>query len=119
MRLLDRHRQGVEPTVFGRALLEGGSVVFDELRQTVKNIEFLADPATGEVRIGSGHNLTASFVSAVVDRLARRNPRLVFHLVTADRTDVLRRELDERNIDLLIARRLETVAGERHDFEFL
>jgi DNA-binding transcriptional LysR family regulator len=119
VRLLDRHRQGVEPTAYGRALLDGGAVVFDELRQAVKNIEFLADPAAGEVRIGSGHNLTASFVSAVVDRLARRYPRIVFHLVTADRTEVLRRELDERNIDLLIARRLETVAGERHDFEYL
>src|SRR5215470_15333722 len=44
VRLLDRHRQGIEPTQYGRALLNGGAVVFDELRQTVKNIEFLADP---------------------------------------------------------------------------
>src|SRR5205085_10600566 len=49
VRLLDRHRQGVEPTEYGRALLDGGAVVFDELRQTLKNIEFLADPAAGEV----------------------------------------------------------------------
>src|SRR6476659_4285542 len=38
--LLDRHRRGVEPTEFGRALLDGGVAVFDELRQTVKKIEF-------------------------------------------------------------------------------
>ena len=44
VRLLDRHRQGIEPTEYGRALLDGGTAVFDELRQTVKNIEFLADP---------------------------------------------------------------------------
>src|SRR5262250_3282453 len=53
VRLLDRHRQGIEPTEYGRALLHGGAAVFDELRQTVKNIEFLADPAAGEVRIGA------------------------------------------------------------------
>ena len=48
--LLDRHRQGVEPTEYGRALLDCGMTVFDELRQGVKNIEFLADPTAGEVR---------------------------------------------------------------------
>ena len=30
--LLDRHRQGVEPTKYGRALLDCGMTVFDELR---------------------------------------------------------------------------------------
>ena len=83
VRLLDRHRQGIEPTEYGRALLDCGVAVFDELRQGVKNIEFLADPAAGEVRIGSTAFLAASFVSAVVDRLSRRYPRIVFHLVTA------------------------------------
>src|SRR6267142_5896535 len=43
VRLLDRHRQGVVPTQCGRALLDGGAAVFDELRQTVRNIAFLAD----------------------------------------------------------------------------
>jgi DNA-binding transcriptional LysR family regulator len=35
VRLLDRHRQGIEPTDYGRALLDGGMAVFDELRQTI------------------------------------------------------------------------------------
>ena len=52
VRLLDRNPQGVEPTEYGRALLDGGAAVFDDLRQAVKNIEFLADPTAGEVRIG-------------------------------------------------------------------
>ena len=87
VRLLDRHRQGVEPTEYGRALLDCGVAVFDDLRQGVKNIEFLADPAAGEVRIGCNPFLAASFVSAVVDRLSRRYPRIVFHLVAADDGD--------------------------------
>src|ERR1700704_3003350 len=32
VRLLDRNAQGVEPTACGRALLDGGTAVFDELR---------------------------------------------------------------------------------------
>src|SRR5215475_15775110 len=52
VRLLDRSRQGVKLTDYGRALLDGGTAVFDELRQTVKNIELLTDPSVGEVRVG-------------------------------------------------------------------
>src|SRR5882672_1720270 len=99
VRLLDRHRQGIEPTAYGRALLDCGVAVFDDLRQGVKNIEFLADPEAGEVRIGCTPFWAATFVSAVVDRLSRRCPRIVFHLLTTE-ADALHRELNERNIDL-------------------
>jgi DNA-binding transcriptional LysR family regulator len=117
--LLERGPRGVEPTTFGRALLNGGAAVFDDLRQTVKNIEFLADPAAGEVRIGSATFLSATFVSAVIERLSRRYPRIVFHLVTVTETDTLHRELSDRNVDLLIARRLGVFADEKFDFEIL
>src|SRR3954463_2360727 len=50
VRLLDRNRRGVEATKFGRALLECATAVFDDLRQGVKNVEFLNDPTVGEVR---------------------------------------------------------------------
>ena len=52
MRLFDRNSQGVELTNYGRALLECGVTVFDEMRQGLKRIEFLADPASGELRVG-------------------------------------------------------------------
>src|SRR5438034_4848786 len=44
VRLLDRSRQGVTPTDYGRALVDGGTAVFDDLRRTVKHVEFLPDP---------------------------------------------------------------------------
>jgi DNA-binding transcriptional LysR family regulator len=118
VRLLDRHRQGIEPTEYGRALLDCGAAVFDDLRQGVKNIAFLADPAAGELRIGTTTFLAASFVSALVDRLSRRYPRIVFHLVTGY-TETLHQELAERNVDLLIIRGSGPIADPRYDFEFL
>jgi DNA-binding transcriptional LysR family regulator len=118
VRLLDRNPQGVEPTEYGRALLDGGMAVFDDLRQAVKKIEFLADPAAGEVRIGATPLLATSFISAVVDRLSRRHPRIVFHLVTGY-VESLHRELSERKVDLLVVRRFGPIADERLDFEFL
>src|SRR5262245_10831161 len=118
VRLLERSRQGVEPTPYGNAVLKHGLAAFDELKQCVKEIEFLADPAAGEVRIGSIIPLASNFVSAVVDRLSRRYPRIVFHLVT-EHVEALRRELRERNVDLLITRRFGLFADEQCDFETL
>src|SRR5215468_11302597 len=116
--LLDRNPQGVEPTEYGRVLLDGGVAVFDDLRQTVKNLEFLADPTAGEVRIGCNPYLATSFVSAIVDRLSRRYPRIVFH-VAETLAEALQREVSERNVDLLIARRLGSFTDERLEFETL
>lgn len=118
VRLLDRHPQGVEPTEYGRALLNCGMAVFDDLRQGLKTIEFLADPEAGEVRIGSIVPVAASFVAAIIERLSRRYPRIAFHLV-ATPTDTLHRELSERNVDILIARNFGPIADERLGFEFL
>ncbi len=118
VRLLDRHRQGIEPTEYGRALLDCGVAVFDDLRQGMKNIAFLADPTAGELRIGTTTFLAASFVSVLVDRLSRRYPRIVFHLVTGY-TETLHRELAERNVDLLIVRGSGPIADPRYEFEFL
>jgi DNA-binding transcriptional LysR family regulator len=118
VRLLDRHRQGIVPTEYGRALLDCGVAVFDDLRRGIKNIESIADPTAGEVRIGTIPALAATFVSAVVDRLSRSYPRIVFHLVTSTEAEALQRELNERNVDLLIAR-LDFCSDEQFSFESL
>src|SRR5688572_20598860 len=70
VRLLDRSRRGIEPTIYANALLKRGHVVFDELLQGIKGIEFLANPATGEVRIECPETLAAGLVPAVIDRLS-------------------------------------------------
>jgi DNA-binding transcriptional LysR family regulator len=119
VRLLDRNRQGVKPTAYGHALLDGGTAVFDDLRQTVKSISNLADPTVGEVAVGCNPFLAASFVATVIDRLSRRYPRAVFRLTPAY-VETLYHELIERNVDFLIARRSGSLAtDERLDYEFL
>jgi DNA-binding transcriptional LysR family regulator len=104
VRLFDRHRRGIEATEYGRALLDCGVAVFDELRQGVRNIEFLADPTTGEVRIGNTLTSSAAgFIAGIIDRLSRRHPRIVFHLVPGE-PNTIRRELNERRVDLVFTR---------------
>jgi DNA-binding transcriptional LysR family regulator len=118
VRLLDRQPRGVEPTAFGRALLDCGLAVFDDLRQGVKNIEHLADPAIGEVRIGANHFLAASIVPTIIDRLSARHPRITFRLVTGDgRTNL--RKLKERELDLLVAWKSPPYFDQQLSFELL
>ncbi|HWL75895.1 MAG TPA: LysR family transcriptional regulator [Burkholderiaceae bacterium] len=116
VRLLDRHRQGINPTEYGRALLDCGVAVFDDLRQGVKNIEFLADPAAGEVRIGCSHFVAASLVPAVVDQLSRRYPRIAFHIMPGT-DEALHRDLHERNVDFLVTWGASRFADEQLAFE--
>src|ERR1700752_3489381 len=40
VRLLDRSPRGVEPTRYGHALLKRTLVIFDELKQSIKDIEY-------------------------------------------------------------------------------
>ena len=102
VRLLDRRPQGVEPTIYGRALLDRGLNAFDELKQATKDIEFLADPSAGEVRVGASVVIGSSLVAAVVDRLSRRYPRVTVHLLAGEVT-MIQRALDGREVDVLLA----------------
>ena len=52
VRLFDRTSQGVELTAYGQTLLKCGVLVFDEMRQGLKQIKFLTVPNSGELRIG-------------------------------------------------------------------
>jgi DNA-binding transcriptional LysR family regulator len=101
VRLLDRTAQGAEPTPYGAALVRWGTVVFDDLRRGVKEIEFLADPTAGEVRIASLEAINSSFIPAVINRLIRQFPRIVFHVHQASPFEALYQMLRERSVDLI------------------
>src|SRR5262245_54245252 len=66
VRLFDRHSQGVVPTIYGRALLKRGQAAFDELKQGIRDIEFLADPTRGEVRIGCPESIAGAILAPTI-----------------------------------------------------
>src|SRR5690348_9839066 len=52
VRLFDRERRGVVLTPYGHALLNRSVAIFNDLQAGVTELEFLADPTAGELRIG-------------------------------------------------------------------
>jgi DNA-binding transcriptional LysR family regulator len=103
VRLLDRSRHGVVPTAYGRALIQRGIVIFDEMRQGLREIEFLSDPASGEVFVGATAPITAAIVAPAVERLTREYPRMRFKVVVADSLPLFA-GLEARTVDLVISR---------------
>jgi DNA-binding transcriptional LysR family regulator len=104
VRLLDRSPLGVEPTPFGTALVRRGMTAFDELRQGVGEIEFMADPRAGEVRLGCPETLAATLLPAVVERLSDEYPGIRLYVAQANPLTLEIRELRDRNVDLLLGR---------------
>jgi DNA-binding transcriptional LysR family regulator len=119
VRLLDRHPHGVELTPYGDALLKGGLAVFDELKQSVSQIAFLADPSAGELRIGCTEAGAVALVPAVIDQLSRQYPKVIFHVTTADTATLAARALPERSIDIAIGATPESISDTQPEVEDL
>lgn len=103
VRLLDRTRRGVEPTAYGAALLRRSQAAFDELRQGIRDIAYLADPGVGELRIGCPESIAAGFLQPIVDRFAARFPRVTLEVEAANAASFAPRLL-ERALDLVLTR---------------
>lgn len=100
--LFDRLAQGVEPTPYGHALLEGSVAILDELRRSVEAVEHLADPARGELRLGCTEPMAWGLVPQICDRLVQKYPRVSFHVVQGDPAKLRFTDLSERKIELAI-----------------
>jgi DNA-binding transcriptional LysR family regulator len=104
VRFFDRNSQGVELTTYGRALLKCGVTVFDEMRQGLKQIEFLAHPDSGELAIGCSDITMASLLPVIAERFSIQHPGIRLHVIHADTAMLQFHALHERNVELLIGR---------------
>jgi DNA-binding transcriptional LysR family regulator len=119
VRLLDRTPRGIEPTIYGQALLKGGTAIFEELSQSVKQIRYLADPEAGELRIGGSDPMVAGLIPAVIERLSRKYPRITFHVTEAESVLHQYRALREHEVEFVIGRLPQSVREEDLDVEIL
>jgi DNA-binding transcriptional LysR family regulator len=106
VRLFDRGPQGVEPTIFGQALVKCSLAAFDELKQGVRDIEFLSDPTTGELRLGCVETISTTLLPQIILRFSKQYPRVVVHVDdwTAPAVELPQLGLRDRKYDLVMVR---------------
>src|SRR5262245_35000599 len=102
VRLFDRTAQGVEPTIYGQAMLTCGLAVFDEMRQGLKHVEALSEALTGELRIGCPEVMAAGLLPMIADRLLKKYPGIQLQTLSADTHREQYQELRARNVELLL-----------------
>ena len=84
VRLLDRSAKGVEVTPYGRALLNRGLAAFNELTQGIKDIEVLANPSIGEIRVGCPEAIACGLLLAVLARFSVQYPCVSVNVYAAN-----------------------------------
>jgi DNA-binding transcriptional LysR family regulator len=110
VRLLDRSSRGIEPTTYGLAVIKRATAMFDELRQSVKDVEFLADPTSGELRLGCS-DFAAGIVGVTIERMFRQYPRITYEVLSAGAAE-LQQHLESRNIELFVSTDQESLSTE-------
>jgi DNA-binding transcriptional LysR family regulator len=103
VRLLDRKPQGIEPTIYGRALLKRSVAAFDELKQGIRDIEFLTDPTAGEVRIGCPESTASALLPPIIQKFSWQYPRVILHVEQLVTSTLELPALRERRLDVVIA----------------
>ena len=104
VRLFDRSISGVEPTHYGRALLESGAAVFDEMRRGLQQIESIKQPDAGDLRIGSSIVVDAGLLPAILEQFSQDFPRAVLHVMHEDIATQQYDNLRNRNVELVLGR---------------
>jgi len=104
VKLFDRSISGVEPTHYGRALLKSGVAVFDEMRRSLQQIEFIKQPDAGELRIGSSIVTDAGLLPAIIERFSQELPRVVVHVLPENIAIQQYDNLRDRKVELVFGR---------------
>jgi DNA-binding transcriptional LysR family regulator len=114
VRLFERSPQGVEPTIYGRALLTRAQAACDELRQGIRDLEYLSDPTAGELKIGCPPSVAAAIFPAAIERFSRQYPRVVLHFDEVPAPSTEFPGLRERKHDLVVTRIVRPIVDEAY-----
>jgi DNA-binding transcriptional LysR family regulator len=90
VRLFDRGRAGVEPTAFGRLLLERGAALLADAGALRREIQQLAGLEAGDLVVGAGPFSASISVGRAVTRLLAKHPEIRARIVPADPDQVVR-----------------------------
>jgi DNA-binding transcriptional LysR family regulator len=76
--------------------------VFDELKQSVTDVESLADPTVGELRVGCPEMFIATLLVPIIEQFSARYPKVTVHVQDVPPPAIRHPGLRERAYDLVI-----------------
>lgn len=110
--LFERSPRGVKPTMYARTMLDRSAAAFDELKQGIRTLENLADPAAGELWIGCIESVTALVLPPILQEFMQRYPRAIVHVLRLSSPTPDCRDLCERNLDVVLGRMVREPAND-------
>ena len=101
--LFVRHARGMEPTIFGEAVMRYARVVFEDLDELREELAAIEAGDIGKVRIGAVMAPAPELLTQAIVALKREHPRLQIS-VQIDTSDVLVQALQQDQLDIVIGR---------------
>lgn len=112
-RLVARGPRGIVPTDHGRALLARSRAALSELGDAVEEMETLANPTAGELRIAANEVALSGVVGAVINRLHASYPGITFEIVPAYTHAAQIHELERGNVELVVGQMAQSAVDRR------
>ena len=97
---------GIEATKYGQALLKRSMAAFDELKQSVRDIELLTNPTAGEINLACSSQFASTLMPHILELFVKKFPRVALRFDEIASASVARNfpELRDRKCDLILAR---------------
>ncbi len=102
VKLFDRSKREVVPTVFGEHLLQRGKPVLQDMQLMERDLHLLQGLESGELVIGSGPFPAEISLGKAVARFSRNYPKVNVRIIL-DRTPNLLTRLHNRELDIFVA----------------
>ncbi len=100
--LIERTRSGIEPTIYGKALLKRGLIAVDELNQTINDIKSLSDETRGDVRFSAPQGVGSVIFADVLAKFIEKNPKSSVYVSVETGLQEGLTKLRKRYIDFVI-----------------
>jgi DNA-binding transcriptional LysR family regulator len=101
--LFVRHARGMEPTIYGEAVMRYARVVFEDLDELRDELAAIEAGDIGKVRIGAVMAPAPDLLTKVIVGLKEAHPRLQIG-VQIDTSDVLVQALQQDQLDIVVGR---------------
>ena len=108
-------RRPSRPRPRSSALFRRSVAAFDELKQSGRDIEFLADLNAGELKIGTPDSLAATLLPLVIKRFRQDHPRIVVRVSTIPAPTYRSLGLRNREFDLVLGLQANPLPTELED----